>query len=100
MIRVNVLKNGADYKKIIVDGHAMYDDVGKDIVCSAVSSIVITTVNGILALDNDSIKHTGESGSVVIEVINNNKTVKILLQNMLNLLKELENSYPNNIQVK
>jgi len=53
-----------------------------------------------LALDNDSIKHTGESGSVVIEVINNNKTVKILLQNMLNLLKELENSYPNNIQVK
>jgi len=27
MIRVNVLKNGADYKKIIVDGHAMYDDL-------------------------------------------------------------------------
>lgn len=100
MIKVKILREGAKYKKITVDGHAMYDDFGKDIVCSAVSSIVITTVNGILALNVDSIKHTEESGKVVLEVISDDDITHVLLQNMLNLLKELENSYPNNIQVK
>ena len=50
MIKVSVLKENRKYKKITILGHAMYDDYGKDIVCSACSSIVITTVNGILAL--------------------------------------------------
>ena len=49
MIQVKVEKNHAKYKKITILGHAMYDDYGKDIVCSAASSIVTTTVNGILA---------------------------------------------------
>ena len=40
MISVKVLKN-----KIEIKGHALYDDYGKDIVCSAVSSIVTTTIN-------------------------------------------------------
>lgn len=100
MICVSVEKDSAKYKKITIDGHAMYDDYGKDIVCSAVSSIVITTVNGILALNTDSIKHIEVSGKVMIEIINDDHITHTLLQNMLNLLKELEKSYPNNIQVK
>ncbi len=100
MICVSVEKDSAKYKKITIDGHAMYDDYGKDIVCSAVSSIVITTVNGILALNIDSISHKEVEGNVEINVINEDHTTRVLLQNMLNLLKELEKSYPNNIQVK
>ena len=38
-------------KNISITGHAMYDDFGKDIVCSAVSSIVITSLNGILSIN-------------------------------------------------
>ena len=53
MIHVKVEKEHAKYKKIAISGHAMYDDYGKDIVCSAASSIVTTTVNGILALDKE-----------------------------------------------
>ena len=49
MIKVKVEKDKAKYKKITITGHALYDDYGKDIVCASVSSIVITTVNGILA---------------------------------------------------
>lgn len=100
MICVSVEKDGAKYKKIAIDGHAMYDDYGKDIVCSAVSSIVITTVNGILALNIDSIRHKEVEGNVEIDIINDDSITHTLLQNMLNLLKELEKSYPNNIQVK
>ena len=42
MIQVEKKENS-----ILITGHALFDDYGKDIVCSAVSSIVITTINGI-----------------------------------------------------
>ena len=44
MIKVNYTKENDYYKKIEVLGHALYDDLGKDIVCSAVSSITTTSV--------------------------------------------------------
>ena len=45
MIQVKVEKHHAKYQKVTILGHALYDDYGKDIVCSAASSIVTTTVN-------------------------------------------------------
>ena len=45
-------------KKISILGHAMFDEYGKDIVCSACSSIVKTTVNGILSIDKDSLDYS------------------------------------------
>lgn len=100
MILVSVKKESAHYQKIEIIGHAMYDDFGKDIVCSAVSSIVTTTVNGILALEKDSLKYSVDSGNVEICVINDSVITHTLLDNMLHLLKELENNYPKNVQVK
>ena len=51
MISVKVVKENSNVVKVSVLGHAMYDEYGKDIVCSACSSIVTTTVNGILSLN-------------------------------------------------
>ncbi len=56
MIKVKLTKNNNYYKRIIITGHANYDDFGKDIVCAAVSSTVITSVNSCLAIDNESIE--------------------------------------------
>lgn len=100
MIQVKVVKNGSIFSKVKVLGHAMYDDYGRDIVCSAVSSIVITTVNGILALDKDSLSYIVSKKGMDITVKNNDKVVQVLIRNMINLLKELEVNYPDNIQVK
>ena len=100
MICVSVEKDGAKYKKIAIDGHAMYDDYGKDIVCSAVSSIVTTSINGILLLKKDSLKYCVEEGNVTIHSICDDYYTQTLIQNMLNMLMELEKSYPENIQVK
>ena len=44
-------------KKIELHGHSGYDIVGKDIVCSAVSSIVTTTINGLISIDDESISY-------------------------------------------
>ena len=44
-------------KVIEITGHAQYDDYGKDIVCSAASSIVTTTINGILSINDKAISY-------------------------------------------
>ena len=100
MIKVAVLKNSKGYQNIAVKGHAMYDDFGKDIVCSAISSIVTTTINGILLLNKDGLKYDVSEGEVIIHDIDCNSTTQTLIENMIHMLKELEEGYPDNIHVK
>jgi len=100
MISVKVEKENSKYKKIKILGHALYDDYGKDIVCSAASSIVTTTVNGILTLNKGSLSYLVSKKGMSIEIKNDDETTQLLIQNMVNLLKELEKNYPANIEVK
>ena len=100
MIKVRVEKKGANYEKVSILGHAMYDDYGKDIVCSAVSSIVTTTVNGLLAIDRESISYLVSNKGMTITVQSTDRTTQILIRNMISLLKELEKNYKENIEVK
>ena len=100
MIQVKVEKAHAKYKKITILGHALYDEYGKDIVCSAASSIVTTTVNGVLALDKGSLSYMISKKGMTINIKNEDATTQILIGNMVSLLKELEKNYPANIEVK
>ncbi len=100
MIRVKIEKEQAKYKKITILGHAMYDEYGKDIVCSAASSIVTTTVNGILALNKGSLSYMISKKGLSITIKSTDETTQILIGNMISLLKELEKNYPANIEVK
>ena len=84
---------------ISITGHALYDDYGRDIVCSAVSSIVITTINGIQSIDKESIKYKDNDG-IEIEVLKKDKVTLCLIDNMMSLLKELSSKYPKNIKIK
>lgn len=100
MIKVIIEKDKAKFRKVKVLGHALYDDYGKDIVCSAASSIVTTTINGILLINNDSLSYMVSNKGISISVKSDDSTTQILIKNMINLLKELENNYPENIQIK
>ena len=85
---------------IEITGHSNYDTLGKDIVCSAVSSIVTTTINGIISIDEKAISYSYKNDKMTIT--NNKKdeiTIK-LLNNMIDLLKSLAKDYPKNISVK
>ena len=93
---IKVLK---DKKKVEIKGHSDYDTLGKDIVCSAVSSIVITTINGIHSIDKESIKYKDNDG-IEIEVLKKDKVTLSLIDNMMFLLKELSLKYPKNIKIK
>lgn len=99
MLRVNVTWIDGGVEKIEFVGHAMYDDYGKDIVCSAASSILITTVNGILSFDTSYLKVEEEKDHIVVSILVQNEVTRKLIQNMLNLLSELETQYPENIKI-
>ncbi len=47
MINANFLRSKGFYTAFSIEGHAGYADAGEDIVCSAVTSAVMTVLNGI-----------------------------------------------------
>ena len=100
MIKVEVKKENNKYRKVTILGHALYDDYGKDIVCSACSSIVTTTVNGILLINKDNISYLVSKKGMSIDDKSDDLVCQKLIQNMINLLKELEVNYPDNISIK
>ena len=95
MIKVFVSK-----EKIELHGHSGYDIVGKDIVCSAVSSVVTTTINGILSINSDALKYSYKNDVMTIEILNRDSITDKLINNMIDLLKDLSRDYPKNIIVK
>jgi len=99
MIKVNVISSNDIINEIKIDGHANYDIYGKDIVCASVSSIAITTVNGILNIYPNSIRYIQDDNQLLITVVDTNEIVNKLLNNMIILLKELESDYSNYIKI-
>lgn len=98
MIKVVIETENIKTRKVIVSGHANYDVYGKDIVCASVSSIITTTINGILKIDEESINYN-DNNTLLIEVLKDNKIINILIDNMVNLLEELEEKYNKNIRI-
>ena len=80
-------------------GHADYDIYGKDIVCAAVSSITILTINNILTIDNTAIAYQNDD-KLVINILKEDKIVKVLLINLVDSLYQLASDYPKNITIK
>ncbi len=95
MIKVMVSKN-----IIKVSGHANYDNKGNDIVCASVSSIIDTTINGILNIDSKALDYIDNRKELTIKILSNDTITLKLIDNMLILLKELAKQYPKNISVK
>ena len=100
MIKVSVLKDKDNYKKIDVTGHALYDDFGRDIVCASASSIIITSINACIKINEESIKYDYTKDGIKIDIHSNDEIIQKLMDNMIKLLEELSIDYPKNIIVK
>lgn len=93
-----MIKVKKDKNIITISGHANYDKYGNDIVCSSVSSIVYTTINGILNLNSNSLKVT-DNNTLTIEVLSNDEVTTKLIDNMMLLLEDVKLQYPKNISI-
>ena len=94
MIKVEVTK-----KNISIIGHANFDEYGKDIVCAAASSIVITSIEALASFDISSIDVLESKDKLEITINKNDDITNKLIANMLNCLNELVKKYPKNIKI-
>lgn len=95
MIKYYTNETDQTIKKMIVEGHANFDQSGKDIVCAAVSSAIILTVNALKHLEVDhNVVFEVKEGYFRLDVINNDKIVDGLLNNLKFAFNDLEKQYP------
>ncbi len=99
MICVKINKTTKEIASIWISGHSGYAQAGFDIVCSAVSSVVTTSINAILSFKK-TIEVTDDGKILKIFILNHDKITNTLIQNMINHLKEIEKQYKKNIKVE
>ena len=95
MIKISINKD-----EITIKGHSLYEESGKDIVCASVSSICITTVNALISIDEDCVEYTEKDGYLDIKINKHDEVINKLINNMINLLKELQSQYEKYIEIR
>lgn len=95
-----MIKIKFDKDKISIKGHSGYDVIGKDIVCASVSSIVITSINAIIRIDEKAISYKQDEGFIEINILKHSEIVDLLILNMKELLKELQIQYDEYIKIQ
>ncbi len=99
MIKVSIKRNNNIIESINCNGHAKYDDYGKDIVCSSFSTMIITTINAILEFDKNAISYTDTNNLEIINIKKDDITNK-LLNNLVDMIYQLRENYERNINIK
>lgn len=100
MIEISVKKKDNNINYIKISGHAEYAEDGFDIVCASVSCIAITTVNALISIDEEYVVYSEEDGLLEIGIVKHDEITTKLVENMLNLLKNLEEDYKDYIKFK
>lgn len=94
-----MIKIKKEKDKLTIKGHSLYDVHGRDIVCASVSSIVITSINAMIRIDEQAISYQNDDGFIEIIIIKHSKYIDLLIDNMFDLLKELEKQYSKYIKI-
>ncbi len=96
MTTVLMKKTAGRYTGFTVSGHAGYGQAGRDIVCSAVSVLVINTINAMESLAGAQMEVAADEAEGIIDVAfirpANEKAV-LLLDTMLLGLNSIQNTY-------
>ncbi len=85
--------------EIKLTGHAGYADFGKDIVCAAASTCLITTVNALESIDESYLSVEQKTNEVIVTINKTDEIESKLINNMIEIFTELESQYPKNIKI-
>ncbi|HCM92415.1 MAG TPA: ribosomal-processing cysteine protease Prp [Lachnospiraceae bacterium] len=96
MIKAKVLTHNGSYHSFSCMGHAGLEDIGKDIVCAAVSMLVINTANSLDKLTDNRITATDDKYIQWEFMDIPDEKGKLLMDSMVMGLKEIEKQYGNN----
>jgi len=96
MVSVVIFKHEDQYKGFSFDGHAGFARRGKDIVCAAISMLVINTFNSIEQLTDDQFsgEASPDGGHLSMKFENeNSKELRLLVDSMILGLEQVEKQY-------
>lgn len=94
MITVTVWRKDGEFNKIESKGHAGFDEEGRDIICAAVSALMVNTVNSIDSFTEDMIHVVNEEGYLSLEFITGPcKDSKLLVDSLMLGLSQIQDSY-------
>ena len=102
MVEVTFFKHNDLITGFTFDGHAGYADAGYDIVCSAVSALVITAINSVEALTEDGFAtEAKEEGGYVSFYFDDepSKEASLLMDSLAIGIEGIFNSYEDYIHV-
>lgn len=106
MIRVSIERESSGrIRQFHVEGHALFDEPGKDIVCAGVSAVTVGTVNAVEALLGLELKTRMKHGLLKVEIpdgqaASSDEKVQLLLESMIVMLQSIEQSYGAYIVLK
>lgn len=99
MIKYHFKKDHGFIKGLDVKGHALFGEYGTDIVCSAVSTALIVTVNAIETLGyKENFYAKVEEGNFELHINQTNDVIEGLLINLEYTLNELAAQYKTYIK--
>jgi len=99
MIGYQITHQQQQITNIVVKGHAMYSESGTDIVCAAVSTAIIMTVNQLDIFNQlSNVDYEILTGNFKLKVLSNNDLIQNILKNLEYTLNDLKNQYPKNIK--
>ena len=105
MIKVTIFKKNNNYVGIKCNGHSGYDDFGRDIVCSAVSSLVFNTeiaLNEVLKIKSkvQSNEKTAEFSLTVVDAKEKADVVNVIFESLEISLSRLEKQFKKNVKLE
>lgn len=107
MININIFWSNQNIMAIEVKGHSGYAVEGKDIVCSAVSTLTEALINGLVDLVgiNDCFVIEEDTPYLKVELpkdldVDKLRDSQLLLKNTVNALKNVRDSYSKFINIK
>ena len=95
----NYQNNQINSFKII--GHADYAEYGYDIVCSGITTAVFTSLGLIRRyLSGNEFDYQELDGTIYLKLLNTNQIVNDIIENLIEVLKNIERQYPKNLKIK
>ena len=104
MIKIFIFRKSGEIIGFSGKGHANFDEYGKDIVCSAVSTATQQAVVGILGYLKLNPKVGNKDGYLSLDLKNceikdKRRELNAILESMYIMLKEIEKIYPKNLKI-
>ena len=102
MINLTILKSNDAITTLQAKGHSGYAEAGKDIVCSAVSTIMQTTLNGLLEVTKTDVDYevNQDIPFLRITVKAEDEKAQILMKSAYLALKQIADDYKKYIKIK